>query len=100
MIGKTLARLCQHHLEDPRRVGLVCEDVLYRGTPPKVHLRHVARIEVQYCGDLGMIAFELLQKTPAGGIRAGIAEGVHQRLVDDGTPDTLTPPGRQLVLVG
>ena len=100
MIGIMEPRPCQHHHEDPRRDGLVCKDVPYRWTTTKVHLRHVARIEVQYGGDVGMSAFELLQKTPDGGIRAGIAARVHQRMVDDRTPDTLTPPGRDLVLVG
>ncbi len=100
MIGIMEPRPGQHHHEDPRRDGLVCEDVLYRWTTPKVHLRHVARIEVKHGGDVGMSAFELLEKTPDGRIRARIAAGVHQRLVDDRTSDTLTPPGRDLVLVG
>lgn len=79
---------------------LVGEDVLYRGTTPEVHLRHVARIEFQHGGDVGMRVFELLEKTTDGRIRAGIAIGIHQRLVDGGTPYTLTPPGCDLVLVG
>ena len=99
-LGILVARPGQHHHEDPRLDGLVCEDVLYRGTSPKVHLRHVARIEVQHGRDVGMSVFELLEKTPDGSMRAGIAAGVHQGLVDDCTPDTLTPPDRHLVLVG
>ena len=42
-LGILVARPGQHHHEDPRRNGLFREDVLDRGNPPEVRLRHVAR---------------------------------------------------------
>ena len=90
----------QHYHKVRRRGELACEDVLYRGTTPEVHLRHVVQVEVQHGGDVGMSVFELVEKTSDGRVRADIAAGVHQRLVDHRATDTLTPPRRELAFAG
>ena len=56
-----MARPRQHHYQDPRRPGLVCEDALLGRTTTNFLLRYVVRIEVQHGGDIGMSIFELLE---------------------------------------
>lgn len=98
-LGNLAVRPGQHRHMDPRHVGLFCDDILYREITPRVHRGHVARIDVQHRGGFGMSAIELMEKTTDGRIRAGVAVGVLQQLVDDCTPDTVTPPERDFVLV-
>jgi hypothetical protein len=92
MLGILVAAPGQQHDEHPgleRLAGMHIDDL---GTLAKIHLRRLARRELQYRGHPGRRLGQRLHKPSHRGITAGISMAARERGVDGGAVDAIDAP--------
>jgi len=98
-LGILVAAEGQGHDKHPGGDRLPAEDILDLGAGAEVHLRSLARGELQDGGGLRVGVMELLEKPADCGLAAGELVVADQGLVDGGALDPLLPPGLNLLPV-